>query len=192
MQVLLGHLVWVVMACRILSVRLAPFFPPPLGNGAWMTLRWRTLWAPWVAGGYFLSLLSYNTLDHLSVSIASSPIGESAAESVVSQLLTPGKGDLAALAIGALGPCVTAPIFEEILYRGFLLPALVRFMPLRLALPVHAALFGLHHQSLRGLLPLSALGLIWGMLYVASGNLLVPILVHAMWNSRIFLHALLM
>ena len=38
---------------------------------------------------------------------------------------------------------------------------------------------------------LSALGLLWGWLYVRSGNLVVPILVHALWNSRIFLQSLL-
>ena len=65
-----------------------------------------------------------------------------------------------------------------------------RFVPLRLALPLQAALFGMHHQALGSLLPLSALGLLWGLLYVASANLLVPVLVHALWNSRIFLVSL--
>ena len=91
-----------------------------------------------------------------------------------------------------VGPCVTGPFFEEVLYRGFLLPALCRAgVPLRLALPLHACLFALHHMSLRGLLPLASLGLLWGALYVRSASLLVPIAVHAMWNSRIFLTALL-
>ena len=94
--------------------------------------------------------------------------------------------------MGALAPCVSAPIFEELLYRGFLLPALCALgAPLSVALPLHAALFGLHHAALATLLPLSALGLLWGWLYVRSGNLVVPILVHALWNSRIFLQSLL-
>ena len=41
------------------------------------------------------------------------------------------------------------------------------------------------------LVPLASLGLLWGLLYVRSANLLVPALVHAMWNSRIFMDALL-
>jgi membrane protease YdiL (CAAX protease family) len=32
----------------------------------------------------------------------------------------------------------------------------------------------------RSMLPLTMLGLLWGWLYILSGNLLVPILVHAM------------
>ena len=100
-------------------------------------------------------------------------------------------GDHIALALGSLAPCLTAPVFEEVLYRGFLLPALTKFVPLTTALPLHALLFGLHHQALPALLPLSALGLLWGALYVLSGNLLVPMLIHAMWNSRIFISSLL-
>ena len=112
-------------------------------------------------------------------------------ESVVAKLVSPEAGDLLALGIGSIGPCLTAPLFEELLYRGFLLPALCRFLPLNLAFILHALLFGLHHHALPALLPLSALGLLWGLLYVASGNLVVSACVHALWNGRIFLTSLL-
>ena len=186
---LAGHLAWVWMALRVLKFRLAPFLPPPLGRGAWMSYRLRSLWMPWVLGGYFVSLLVYNSVDMLNVLLL--PPGVAEADSLVSQLVQTEQGDMLALGIGCLGPCVTAPIFEEVLYRGFLLPALTRFFPLWVALPLHSVLFGLHHHSLKGLLPLSALGLVWALLYVFSGNLVVPIVVHAMWNSRIFLCSLL-
>ena len=45
--------------------------------------------------------------------------------------------------------------------------------------------------ALKGLLPLSALGMVWGVAYVCSGNLVVPIVIHALWNSRIFLSSVL-
>ena len=48
-------------------------------------------------------------------------------------------------------------------------------------------LFGAQHFQLGLLLPLSVTGFFWGVLYVYSGNLLVPILIHALWNARIFL-----
>ncbi|CAN0467555.1 unnamed protein product [Hapterophycus canaliculatus] len=41
------------------------------------------------------------------------------------------------------------------------------------------------------MLPLSVLGLVWSLLYLYSGNLLVTVLIHAMWNSRVFLGSLL-
>jgi len=113
-------------------------------------------------------------------------------DSIVAQLVRPEESDMIAVGIGSIGPCFTAPVFEEVLYRGFLLPALTRFFPLSVAVPLHSFIFGLHHHSLKGLLPLSALGLVWALAYVASGNLIVPIVIHAMWNARIFLSSLLL
>ena len=37
------------------------------------------------------------------------------------------------------------------------------------------------------LLPLSVTGAFWAVMYINSGNLLVPIMIHALWNARIFL-----
>ena len=48
-------------------------------------------------------------------------------------------------------------------------------------------LFGAQHMQVGLLLPLSVTGFVWGVLYVGSGNLLVPILIHALWNTRVFL-----
>jgi len=81
--------------------------------------------------------------------------------------------------------------WEEVLYRGFLLPALHLFLPLPFALPFSGLLFGLHHQALASVLPLAALGSFWALLYVLSRNLAVPVLIHALWNSRVFLGSLL-
>ena len=39
-------------------------------------------------------------------------------ESVVSKLVNPENKDLVAMAVGAIGPCISAPIFEEVLYRS--------------------------------------------------------------------------
>ena len=65
---------------------------------------------------------------------------------MVADLLSPAADDPLALAIGAVGPCLSAPVFEEVLYRGFLLPSMLRFgVPLRRALPLHAVLFAAHH-----------------------------------------------
>ncbi|CAM9992236.1 unnamed protein product [Choristocarpus tenellus] len=41
------------------------------------------------------------------------------------------------------------------------------------------------------MLPLSILGLVWSLLYMFSGNLVTTIIIHAMWNSRVFLGSLL-
>ena len=59
--------------------------------------------------------------------------------------------------------------------------------PLRGALVASGVLFGAQHLQAGLVLPLSVTGLFWGILYVSSGNLFVPIAVHALWNARIFL-----
>jgi membrane protease YdiL (CAAX protease family) len=48
-----------------------------------------------------------------------------------------------------------------------------------------------HHLSTQTMIPLMTLGFVWAMLYVLSGNLLVTVLIHSMWNSRVFLGSLL-
>ena len=74
----------------------------------------------------------------------------------------------------------------------FLLKALVPFAGPAAALPLSAVLFAAHHLTLTAALPLAVLGGLWGHIYVAARqNLLVPALIHALWNARVFLGALL-
>ena len=80
-----------------------------------------------------------------------------------------------------------APIFEELQSRAFILQAFTAVMPISLALIGQGLLFGAQHFQIGLLLPLSVTGYFWGVLYVHSRNLLVPILIHALWNARIFL-----
>ncbi|CAM9798817.1 unnamed protein product, partial [Heterosigma akashiwo] len=76
-----------------------------------------------------------------------------------------------------------------VLYRGYVLPCVGRLLglPLPLSVPLSAVLFSLHHLNVAGALPLLLLGWIWAILYIQSQNLLVTIIIHAMWNSRVFL-----
>jgi membrane protease YdiL (CAAX protease family) len=189
LQVLGSHTAWVLLASHVLGSRLKPFFHA----GQWFRISWRSHWLAWVVGGYVASVASYAAVERftdvlLRVALpAASAIRESELDSVVSALASPQqRSGLFSLLVGCIAPCVTAPIFEEVLYRGFVLPALLCFVPLTAALPLHALLFGLHHRSLATLLPLSTLGLLWAALYVRSRNLLVPMLVHALWNCRVF------
>lgn len=112
-------------------------------------------------------------------------------EGLVAKLANPPDGKLSTLALGALTPCVGAPIFEETHSRAFVLQALTSVAPLRLALPCAGLLFGAQHLQAGLVLPLAVCGYFWGVLYAFSGNLLVPVLVHAMWNARVFLGSLL-
>lgn len=78
---------------------------------------------------------------------------------------------------------VCAPVFEEILFRGFVLPSLSQWIPMWGAVGISAVLFAAAHLSLADLLPLTALGLVLGIVYSRSRNLLAPMLIHSLWNT---------
>ena len=80
-----------------------------------------------------------------------------------------------------------APFFEELLFRGFLLPLLARGQGMALALAISALLFGAIHLQPMGLPTLSMLGLVLGLAMRHTGSLRTPILVHACWNGSLFL-----
>lgn len=82
---------------------------------------------------------------------------------------------------------IAAPLFEEILFRGFLLPSLASFMSLKWAIAISGFAFALVHLNLADLLPLTVLGIFLGWTYWRSNNLLAPILLHSLWNSGSFL-----
>lgn len=184
-KVLLGHLMWVYMGISILR-RLKPFFPK---KGTWLQWKWKSNWLWWAIGGYYVSALFFNIADVFNQLVLPSSLFDE--ETVVSKLINPENKDRVAMAIGSIGPCASAPIFEEVLYRGFLLPALACFLPMWAAIPTSSVLFAVHHLNPTMIIPLSTLGLIWAILYAKSGNLIVTILIHAMWNSRVFLGSLL-
>ena len=78
---------------------------------------------------------------------------------------------------------VAAPLFEEFLFRGFLLPSLTRYLPLWGSILFSSFLFAAAHLSLSEILPLTALGIVLGVVYSRSRNLLAPMLLHSLWNS---------
>lgn len=78
---------------------------------------------------------------------------------------------------------IAAPIFEEILFRGFLLPSLTRYVPVWGAIGLSSLFFAVAHLKLAEVLPLTALGMVLGIVYTRSRNLLAPMLLHSLWNG---------
>ncbi len=88
--------------------------------------------------------------------------------------------------------CITAGICEETLFRGFLLHYLhvAPFsLNLTLALLLSAIIFGLQHlyQGIAGAASTVVIGLLFGLLFLLTGNLLLPMLFHAAMDLRILL-----
>jgi membrane protease YdiL (CAAX protease family) len=88
--------------------------------------------------------------------------------------------------------CVTAGICEEALFRGFLLYYLHVFrfpLNLTLALLVSAVIFGLQHLYLGAGGAASAVvsGLLFGLVFLLTGNLLVSVVCHSAMDLQILL-----
>ncbi|XAR52269.1 hypothetical protein NMG60_11020238 [Bertholletia excelsa] len=95
--------------------------------------------------------------------------------------------DPVAMALYALVVSVCAPIWEEIVFRGFLLPSLTRYMPVWCSILVSSVAFALAHFNLQRMLPLVFLGVVMGAVFARSRNLLASTLLHSLWNAFVFL-----
>lgn len=89
------------------------------------------------------------------------------------------------------GICVTAGVCEEILFRGFLLFYLQEVFGSApwVAIVVSSAIFGLCHvyQGFTGVLTTGVLGAVLAGLYLSSGSLLLPIIIHTLIDLRVLL-----
>ena len=100
--------------------------------------------------------------------------------------------DPRALACFAFTAIVLAPLFEEALFRGVLLPVVGSRWGGGAAVLISAAVFALAHLSLSELVPLFVLGLGLGWLRWRSGRLGSSVLMHALWNSLTFLNLIVL
>ncbi len=100
--------------------------------------------------------------------------------------------DPLALACFALTAIVLAPVFEEILFRGVLLPVLGQRLGGGWAVVLSAALFAAAHLSVGEFVPLLVLAMGLGWLRWRSGRLLPSVLMHALWNGLTFANLLLL
>lgn len=87
----------------------------------------------------------------------------------------------------AAGMAVTGGVFAELLYRGlFIVLVATMDVPLWIAAVLSVALFSLAHlyQGWWGLLSAGLSGTLFTILYLGTGSLVVPILVHVALNLR--------
>ena len=85
--------------------------------------------------------------------------------------------------------CITAGVCEESLFRGFLLHYLHVFpfsLSLTAALLISSVIFGLQHLyvGVSGAAATVFIGLIFGLMFLLTGSLLLPILLHAVTDLR--------
>ena len=100
--------------------------------------------------------------------------------------------DPLALALLAFTAVILAPLFEEIVFRGALLPVLARRLGSSWGVLLSALFFAMAHISLGELAPLTVLGIGLAMVRLSSGRLLPSVLMHGLWNAVTFLNLLLL
>lgn len=85
--------------------------------------------------------------------------------------------------IFAFAAIILAPLIEETLFRGILYRTGQQMGYPRLSLYGTSLLFALIHLSLMTLLPLTVLAIILARLYDYTNRLIVPVLVHSLFNA---------
>ncbi len=144
----------------------------------WFRVALSGNWLPWGLGGY---LVAFPLV--LGVSIVNSQIwqGQGGSNPLLPIVLE-GKSPVA-LALFLVTTAIAAPIFEELLFRGFLLPSLSRYFSTWNAVLLSGLIFAVVHLSLSEVLPLTVLGIVLGFVYARTQNLLASMLLHGLWNA---------
>lgn len=78
---------------------------------------------------------------------------------------------------------VVAPLVEEALFRGVLLPVLMKKTGTGTAVVVSSLFFAAIHQHLPSAAPLFILAVVLALMYIYSGSLWAPIVLHAVFNG---------
>jgi uncharacterized protein len=182
--VLISYLLVASGALSVLYFSIKRFFPLP---EFWFRFRLRDNWFWWGLGGYCAALPIVVVVSLINQQLwrgqgGSNPLLQLALESQ----------DSVALGIFFLTAAIAAPLFEELLFRGFLLPSLTRYLPVWGSVIASGLLFAIAHLSLSEILPLTALGIVLGIVYTRSRNLLAPMLLHSLWNSGTLLSLFLL
>jgi uncharacterized protein len=173
--VLSSYLSMSSLAIGVLYLSIKSYLPLPAD---WFKFHWKSNWLLWGIGGYLVA-----TPIVIVVSLINDRIwhGQGGSNPLL-QIVLEGK-DSIALLLFFLTAAVAAPLFEEFLFRGFLLPSLTRYVPTWGAIGISGLVFGVAHLSLSEIVPLTTLGIILGVVYVRTRNLLAPMLLHSLWNS---------
>ena len=92
-----------------------------------------------------------------------------------------------ALILGTLVAVLVAPVVEELLFRGLLLPALQRWVGHTVSIVLSALFFAAGHIDLFVFLPMLAMGLVMGYLYDRTRSIAAPLTMHITYNLLVML-----
>lgn len=162
----------------------------PLPNYLFNFKFWTWNWLGWGVGGYIAAIPIVLIVSALNQQL----LGGQGGGNPLLPILAEDQNDIAKLVLW-MTVAIAAPFFEELLFRGFLLPSLVSGFSQRIksnslstfmGILISGLGFAIAHLNLGDILPLTALGMIMGFVYTRSQNLLAPMLLHGLWNSGTF------
>ena len=168
----------------VLYLAIKPFRPLPPD---WFRFNLFSPWFLWGLAGYFVALPLV-----IIVSLLNQLIWQGQGGSNPLLTLALESQNTFALLCFAFTASLAAPFFEEIVFRGFLLASLTRYLPVWAAIALSSLIFALAHQNLSEVLPLTVLGCVLGFVYTRSKNLLSSMLVHSLWNGGTLLSLFLL
>ncbi|MBF2089882.1 MAG: CPBP family intramembrane metalloprotease [Synechococcales cyanobacterium K44_A2020_017] len=163
----------------VLYLSIRSYFPLPKN---WFRVSLGDRWLAWGVGGYFVALPLMIVVSLLNQQIWQGQGGSNPLLQIVLE-----EGDPISLSIFFFTASIAAPVFEELLFRGFLLSSLTRYFPVWGAILVSGLVFAIAHLSLSEVLPLTLLGCILGVVYTRSRNMLAPMVLHSLWNGATML-----
>ena len=132
----------------------------------------------WIGRGYFLALATAWSINMLIANLvgkapqSNNPLLEHFAKAATWQIA------LLAVLVIAVGP-----LFEELVFRSWLLGGLKEHWGPWPALLISAGLFAIVHFELQATPTLFGLGLVFGWVYLKTGSSWASTAVHAMWNA---------
>jgi uncharacterized protein len=168
----------------ILYLSLKPFLPEPM---QWLPLSWQGQWFRWGFSGYLAALPLVILISLLNQKLLQNQGGGNPLLEIILN-----SHDTFSMGLLLLMVAVLAPLFEEILFRGFFLTSLTRYLPMWGAIGLSGLVFAIAHLNLSDILPLTVLGCMLGFVYTRSKNLLASMLLHGLWNSGSFLGLILL
>ena len=137
-------------------------------------------WAVWAGVGVLLAPEIVYLASYIVDSLGAVDLTAKGTADAVSQIIS-----LDGVTFGSLfvTTAILAPLLEETVFRGFLLPSLAKYVGTFPAVVLSSVAFGLVHFAARDTPQLTALGMLLGFAYVRSGNLLAPMIIHGAWNG---------
>lgn len=142
----------------------------------------------WSLGGAILALVFSAALSG-SINLIIEALGQTPPDIVHESLKKLHEQGIAKMLVPLIiSAVILAPLLEELLYRGMLQTSLLHLLGNRRwpAIAIASGIFAITHWwavHWQGLLPLFAVGLVFGYVYERTGSLLAPILTHALFNA---------